>query len=61
VIVKTGAPGATPIAAEQVGRDATFVDEQILLRVVRGKAVAPAATVRDDVATPLFVGVYGFF
>jgi hypothetical protein len=61
VIVETGATRAAPVPAEQVGRDATFVEEQILLRVVRWKAVAPAAPLRGDVATALFVGVYRFF
>ena len=61
VIVETGTTRAAPVPAEQVGGDATFVEEQIPLRVVRRKAVTPAATLRGDVATALFVGVYRFF
>jgi hypothetical protein len=48
-------------SAQQIGRDAAFVDEDVLLGVVQRQPVAPAAPLSGDVGPPLFVGVYGFF
>jgi hypothetical protein len=49
------------IAAQQIGRDATFVDEDVAIGVVRRLPLPPEATLRRDVSAALFVGVYRFF
>jgi hypothetical protein len=49
------------IAAQQIGRDARFVEEDIAPRIMQRQRVLPPAARRRDVRTPLFVGVYRFF
>ena len=61
VIVQTGAARTAAIATQQVGRDAAFVDVDILSGIVQGLRVSPLPTVGRDVSAPLFVGVNGFF
>jgi hypothetical protein len=61
VIVQAGAARTAAIAAQQVGRDAAFVDVDILPGIVQGLRVPPLPTVRGDISPPLFVGVNGFF
>jgi hypothetical protein len=61
VIAQAHATRAAPVAAQQIGRDATFIDKDVLPGVVQGQPIAPAAPLSGDVGTPLFVGVYRFF
>ena len=61
MITQPNAAQTAPVAAQQVGRDAALIDEQILMRVVHRLGAAPAAPLSDDVGPSLFVGVYGFF
>ena len=61
VIPEADAAGAAPIASQEIGRDAGFVDEDIAARIVQRLRVLPVATRRGDVRPTLFVGVDGFF
>ncbi len=61
VVMQPCAAGAAPVAAQQVGGDPRFVDEDIGPRIVQGLGVPPASTGGDDVRPALFVGVYRFF
>ena len=61
VIAEPHAAETAPVAAQQVGRDAAFIDEDVLPGVAQRQPVAPAPPLSGDVGTPLFVGVYRFF
>jgi hypothetical protein len=61
VIAEAHAAGAAAIAAQQIGRHARFIDEDVGPRVVERLRGVPLATGRRDVRPALFVGVYGFF
>lgn len=61
VIVQARAARAAPIAAEQIRRDATFIEKDVLPHVTQRLRVAPLAACPRDVRATLFVGVYGFF
>jgi hypothetical protein len=61
VIAETHAARTTSIAAQQIRRDARFVDEDVGARIVQRLRVLPPPARRGDVRPALFVGVYGFF
>ena len=61
VIAQAHAAQAAPVAAQQIGRDAAFIDEDVLPRVAEWQPIAPAAPFSGDVGAPLLVGVYCFF
>ena len=61
VIAQPHAAGTAPVAAQQIGRDAAFINEDVLPRIAQRQPVAPAAPLSGDVGSPLFVGVYRFF
>jgi hypothetical protein len=61
VIAEAHAARAAAIAAEQIGRNPRFVDENVAARIVQRQRVLPAAPRRRDIRAPLFVGVYRFF
>jgi len=61
VIAQPDAAETATIAAQQIGGDAAFIDEDILPGVAQRQPVAPAAPLSGDVRSPLFVGVYRFF
>ena len=52
---------AARIAANQIGRNARFIHEDVLVREPDRLAVVPPAPRCRDIRTPLFVGVYRFF
>jgi hypothetical protein len=51
----------TGVAAQQIGHHATFIEEQVLTRIMQRLPVAPGAPLSGDVGASLFVGVYRFF
>jgi hypothetical protein len=61
VIREAGAPWTPRIAAEDIRRDARFIHEDVLARVVNGKGRPPLTAGGRDIRSPLFVGVYRFF
>jgi hypothetical protein len=61
VIAQADAAGTAPVAAQQIGRDAAFIEKDVLPGVAQRQPVAPTAPLSDDVGTSLFVGVYRFF
>ena len=61
VIVDALAPQTPTIAAEQVRRDAAFIEKDVLAHVAERQPVLPAAPFSRDVGPPLLVGVDRFF
>lgn len=61
VIVEARAPGTPTIAAQEIGRDATFIEKDVLPRVTERQPVSPTAAFSGDVGAPLLVGVDRFF
>ena len=61
VIAQAHAAQTAPVAAQQIGCDAAFIDEHVLPRVAQRQPGAPPAPLSGDVGPSLFVGVYGFF
>ena len=61
VIEQPRAARAPAIATQQVGRHATFVDEDVLPHIAQRLPQAPLAAGGSNVRPALFVGVYGFF
>jgi hypothetical protein len=61
VIVEARAARTPPVATQQVGRDATLVEEYVVTGVVQRLRVPPPAAPRRHVSASLFVGVYRFF
>ena len=61
VIRHARAAWAARIAAEQIGRDAGFIDEHVVRRIVQGLRLDPATPRGRDISAALFGGVYGFF
>ena len=57
VIVESRAAGTPAVASEQIGRDAAFIEKDVLPHVAQRLPFAPAASLSDDVGTALFVGV----
>lgn len=61
VIAKPEPAGTAPITAQQIGRDAGFIDEDIAARIVQAQGVLPLPPARGDISATLFVGEYRFF
>jgi len=61
MVLQPGATGTPPIAPQQIRRDPTFIEKDVLPRVVQRLPRAPAAPLSGDVGPPLFVGVECFF
>jgi hypothetical protein len=61
VIVQSHAAETAPVAAQEISRDAAFIEKDVLPGVAQWEPVAPAAPVSGDIRTPLFVRVYRFF
>jgi hypothetical protein len=61
VIVEPFAARTAPVAAQQIGGHATFIDEDVLARVVYREPLAPSTPFGDDIRATLFVGVDRFF
>ena len=61
VIAKASATPTPSVPADQVGRDAAFIQKDVLVDVQQGQPRAPAPPLSDDVGTALFVRVNGFF
>jgi hypothetical protein len=61
VIAEPHATEAASISAQQIGRDAAFIEKDVLPGVAQRQPVAPAAPLSRDVGAALFVGVYRFF
>ena len=61
VIPKAHAPGTAAVAAQQIRRDAGFIEKDVGARVVQPLGVLPPAARRGDVRPALLVGVYRFF
>jgi hypothetical protein len=61
-VITEAEPAGTPaIAAQQIGRDARLIDEDVAPRVVQTQGVLPLAPDRGDISASLFVGEYRFF
>jgi hypothetical protein len=61
-VIGDARPARTPpVAPEQIGRDARFVEEDILTGVVQRQALAPLSARGGDISATLFGCVYGFF
>jgi hypothetical protein len=61
VIAESRAAGAAPVAAQEIGGDATFVKKDKLAQVAERLPALPVASRRGDIRASLFVGVYGLF
>ena len=61
VISQPHAPRAPTVAAQEIRRDARFIDEDVGARIVERLRILPPAARGGDVRPALFVGVYGFF
>ena len=61
MIAQSHATGTAPVAAQQIGGDAAFINEHVPPGVAHRQPRAPAAPLSGDVGSPLFVGVYRFF
>jgi hypothetical protein len=61
VIVEAHAARTPTVTTQQVGRNPTLVEEDVLTGVVQRLRVPPPTALRRHVSTSLFVGVYGFF
>ena len=61
VIAEAHAARTPAVAAQEIRRDARFIDEDVAARVVQRLGVLPPAARRGDVRPALFVGVYRFF
>jgi hypothetical protein len=61
VIAQSHAAETAPVSAQEISRDAAFIEKAVLPRVAQGQPVPPAAPLSGDVESPLLVGVEGFF
>jgi hypothetical protein len=61
VIVQSCPPRAAAVAADQVGGDAAFINENVLPNITERLRLTPPAPLSGDVGPALLVGVYGFF
>jgi len=61
VVADPRAPGASSIAAQQVGGHAGFIHEHVLAGIVNRLRVSPLPAGGGHVRPTLFVGVYRFF
>ena len=61
VIAETESAATPAIAAEQIGRDAGFINEDIAARIVQAQGVLPLPPACGDISATLLVGEYRFF
>jgi len=61
VIAEPGAPQTSAVAAQQIGRHAAFIEEDVLAHVAERQPRVPLPSGRDDVRSSLLVRVDGFF
>ena len=61
VIAQPHPTRAAAIPPQQIGRDAAFINKDVLAPVSQRQPVAPASAFSRDVGPSLFVGVYVFF
>ena len=61
VIAEPRAARTPAVAPQQIGRDAAFIEKDVLPHVAQRLPLAPSATLSHDVGPALFVGVYRFF
>jgi hypothetical protein len=61
VIAESGAHGTAAVPPQEVGRHATFVEEDVVADVPQRLPGPPLAARRRDIRPALFVGVYRFF
>jgi hypothetical protein len=61
VVVEPRPTRTSPVPPQQIGRDAAFVEKDVLPYIAERLPLAPAAPLSRDVWTPLLVGVQGFF
>ena len=61
VILKPRAAGAASIATQEIRRDPTFIEKDVLGDIPEWLRVPPLPARRGHVRTALFVGVYRFF
>ena len=61
VIPEAYAPRTAPVAAQEIRRDARFVDKDVAARVVQRLGLLPPAAAGGDIRTALLVRVYRFF
>jgi hypothetical protein len=61
VISEPCAAGAPAVAAQEIRRDAAFIEKDVVPHIAERLPLAPSAPLSHDVGTPLFVGMYGFF
>ena len=61
VIAQTHAAKTAPVSAQQIGRDAAFIEKDVLPGIAQRQPLAPPAPLSGDVGASLFVGVDRFF
>ena len=61
VVADSGAARTAAVAPQQISGDAALVEKDVPTEIPEALPLAPVAPLNDDVGTPLFVGVYGFF
>lgn len=61
VIAQAHAAETAPVSPQEIGRDAAFIEKDVMPGVAQRQPVAPPAPLSGDVGPPLFVGVQGFF
>jgi hypothetical protein len=61
VIVEPFAPRTAPVATQQIGGHATFIEEQVLAHIPQRQPLTPAVPLGGDIRAALFVGVDRFF
>jgi hypothetical protein len=61
VIANAGAAGAAAEAAQEIRRDPTLVEKDIVADIPQRLPGPPLAARRCDIRPALFVGVYRFF
>jgi hypothetical protein len=61
VIVEPHAAATPPIATEEIGRHAAFIEKNVVPHVAQRQPVPPSSSFSDDVGPPLLLGVDAFF
>ena len=61
VIAEPRATRTPAVPTEEIGRDAAFIEKDVLPHIAERQPLAPAATLSDDIGAALLVGVYRFF
>jgi hypothetical protein len=61
VIGEARAARAPTVATQQIGRDAAFIEKDVLPHIVERQLLAPSPPLSRHVGAALFFGVYRFF